>query len=113
MGGDHNWDNLAVSMAFKVCRRSEAVRSLRAHQSLSRHGALSRTRSRPLFPFFGVEVAYNPLKTKKDTLFIPRLLLGLGFLAQIPRSPNPELPGECGGPVRLGCLGLHPQSLLQ
>ena len=37
---------------------------------------ITRTRSRPFFPVFRVGVPYNPLKTKKGTLFIPRVLLG-------------------------------------
>ena len=37
----------------------------------------TRTGSRPFFPFLVLGLPYNPLKTKKGTLFIPRLLPGL------------------------------------
>ena len=36
-----------------------------------------RTWSRPLFPLLWLGFPCTPLKTKKGTLFIPRLLLGL------------------------------------
>ena len=39
---------------------------------------MSRTGSRPFFPFLGIGVPLYPLKTKKGTLFVPRLLPGLG-----------------------------------
>ena len=46
-------------------------------------GSETRTQSGPLFPFFrALGSLKSPFEPKKGTLFIPRLLLGLGKLSR-------------------------------
>ena len=57
------------------------LKTLQVLQTLSRVEGLGFLRPGvgPFFLFLGLGFPYNLLKTKKGTLFIPRLISGLGF----------------------------------
>ena len=68
---------LKTSMTLGAAIRILEPRVRACQEVLCSPVARIRTQSRPLFPFLGFRFPYNPLSTKKGTLFIPRLLLGL------------------------------------